>query len=107
MSSSPNKLNVHALVWQDKQLSILDQRQLPEQVHYDIFTTAPEVAEAIKTMRVRGAPAIGIAAAYAVALSVQQHYSIDNAEWAKQGSGRGENIGSVTANGSEFILGII
>ena len=31
MSSSPNKLNIHALVWQDKQLSALDQRQLPEQ----------------------------------------------------------------------------
>ena len=84
MSSSPNKLNVHALVWQDNQLSVLDQRQLPELVHYDIFTTAPEVAEAIKTMRVRGAPAIGIAAAYAVALSVQQHYAIANGEWRQQ-----------------------
>ena len=84
MNSFPNKLNVHALIWQDNQLSVLDQRQLPEQVHYDIFTTAPEVAEAIKTMRVRGAPAIGIAAAYAVALSVQQHYLIDNVEWRQQ-----------------------
>ena len=84
ISSSPNKLNVHALVWQGVQLSVLDQRQLPEQVHYDLFTTAPEVAEAIKTMRVRGAPAIGIAAAYAVALSVQQHYAIDNTEWRQQ-----------------------
>ena len=84
MSSSPNKLNVHALIWQDKQLLVLDQRQLPELVHYDIFTTAPEVTEAIKTMRVRGAPAIGIAAAYAVALSVQQHYSLENAEWQQQ-----------------------
>ena len=84
MSSSPNKLNVHALLWQDKQLSILDQRQLPEQVHYDIYTTAPEVAKAIKSMRVRGAPAIGIAAAYAVALSVQQHYAQENVAWRQQ-----------------------
>lgn len=84
MSSSPNKLKVHALVWQDKQLSVLDQRQLPERVQYDILTTAPEVAEAIKTMRVRGAPAIGIAAAYAVALSVQQHYSTENTCWREQ-----------------------
>lgn len=81
MSSSPNKLKVHALQWQDRQLSVLDQRLLPDQVHYDIFTTAPEVAEAIRSMRVRGAPAIGIAAAYAVALSVQQHFVVDNAEW--------------------------
>ncbi|GFO70950.1 methylthioribose-1-phosphate isomerase [Bathymodiolus japonicus methanotrophic gill symbiont] len=84
MSSSPNKLNVHALVWQETQLSVLDQRQLPEQVHYDTFSTAPEVAEAIKSMRVRGAPAIGIAAAYAVALSVQQHYALDNTQWRQQ-----------------------
>lgn len=84
MSSSLNKLNVHALVWQDTQLSVLDQRQLPERVHYDIFISAPEVAEAIKTMRVRGAPAIGIAAAYAVALSVQQHYSMNNTGWRQR-----------------------
>lgn len=84
MSSSPNKLNVHALAWQDKQLSVLDQRLLPEQVHYLVCTTAPEVAEAIKSMCVRGAPAIGIAAAYAVALSVQQHYAQDNVQWRQQ-----------------------
>lgn len=84
MSSSPNKLNVHALIWQDRQLSVLDQRQLPDQVHFDIMSTAPQVAEAITSMRVRGAPAIGIAAAYAVALSVQQHYSIDNTDWQQQ-----------------------
>ncbi len=92
MSSSPNKLNVysgtqylvHALIWQGTQLLVLDQRQLPERVHYDTFTTAAEVAEAIKTMRVRGAPAIGIAAAYAVALSVQQHYAINNTGWQQQ-----------------------
>ncbi|OQK17537.1 methylthioribose-1-phosphate isomerase [Methyloprofundus sedimenti] len=81
MSSSPNKLNVHALLWQDRQLSVLDQRLLPDQVHYDIYATAPEVAEAIRSMRVRGAPAIGIAAAYAVALSVQQYFVADNVEW--------------------------
>lgn len=84
MSSSPNKLNVHALVWQEKQLSVLDQRLLPEQVQYLVCTTAPEVAEAIKSMCVRGAPAIGIAAAYAVALSVQQHYAQDNDQWRQQ-----------------------
>ncbi len=81
MSRSPNKLNVHALKWQDGQLSILDQRKLPEQVQYNHYVTAPEVAEAITDMQVRGAPAIGIAAAYAVALSVRQHYVTDKAAW--------------------------
>jgi len=78
------KLNVHALVWQDQKLSVLDQRKLPEIVHYEVYGTAPDVAEAIKTMQVRGAPAIGIAAAYAVALSVQQHYQPDNSAWQQQ-----------------------
>ena len=78
------KLNVHALVWQDQKLSVLDQRKLPEIVHYEVYVTAPEVAEAIKTMQVRGAPAIGIAAAYAVALSVQQHYQSDNSVWRQE-----------------------
>ncbi|MCF7969647.1 MAG: S-methyl-5-thioribose-1-phosphate isomerase [Methylococcaceae bacterium] len=78
------KLNVHALVWQDQKLSVLDQRKLPEIVHYEVYVTAPEVAQAIKTMQVRGAPAIGIAAAYAVALSVQQHYQPDNSTWRQQ-----------------------
>ncbi|RLA22997.1 MAG: S-methyl-5-thioribose-1-phosphate isomerase [Gammaproteobacteria bacterium] len=78
------KLNVHALVWQDQKLSVLDQRKLPEIVHYEVYVTAPEVAEAIKTMQVRGAPAIGIAAAYAVALSVQQNFQLDNSAWRQQ-----------------------
>jgi len=78
------KLNVHALVWQDQKLSVLDQRKLPETVHYETYVTAPEVTEAIKTMQVRGAPAIGIAAAYAVALSVQQNFQLDNSAWRQQ-----------------------
>jgi len=78
------KLNVHALVWQDQKLSVLDQRKLPGIVHYEVYVTAPDVAEAIKTMQVRGAPAIGIAAAYAVALSVQQHYQLDNSAWRQR-----------------------
>ncbi len=76
-----NNLNVHALRWQDEQLFVLDQRLLPKQVHYDRYNTATGIAEAIKTMRVRGAPAIGIAAAYAVALSVKQHYDVTQTHW--------------------------
>jgi len=81
MSTFSNKLNVHALRWQDEQLFVLDQRQLPEQVHYDRYNSAVDVAKAIKSMRVRGAPAIGIAAAYAVALSVKQYYDANNVHW--------------------------
>ncbi len=48
---------------------LLDQRRLPEEVAEVRCSTAAEVAEAIRTMAVRGAPAIGIAAAYGLALA--------------------------------------
>ena len=79
--SNKNKLTVQALQWHDDALQILDQRQLPDVITYDHYTTALGVAEAIKTMRVRGAPAIGIAAGYGVALSVKQHFSNNPRTW--------------------------
>jgi methylthioribose-1-phosphate isomerase len=48
---------------------LLDQRELPSHVIYADFTTATDVATAIHSMVVRGAPAIGIAAAYAMVLA--------------------------------------
>ncbi|NOZ56014.1 MAG: S-methyl-5-thioribose-1-phosphate isomerase [Calditrichaeota bacterium] len=61
---------VKTLEWRGDALRIIDQTRLPtEQVYLDL-RTVPEVAEAIKTLRVRGAPAIGIAAAFGVVLGV-------------------------------------
>lgn len=76
-----NGLNVQALEWTGKSLKVLDQRSLPEKIIFDEYTHALGVAESISTMRVRGAPAIGIAAAYGVALSVMTHYSNSEANW--------------------------
>ena len=81
MASFSNRECVQALIWQEGKLSILDQRKLPESIDYIQYDNALAVADAIKTMQVRGAPAIGIAAAYAMALSVQQHYSNENKDW--------------------------
>jgi len=54
--------------WLDGKLRILDQSRLPrEQIFIDL-DNYPDVALAIKEMRVRGAPAIGVAAAYGIAL---------------------------------------
>jgi methylthioribose-1-phosphate isomerase len=71
---------VLALQWSGHSLKVLDQRQLPDTISYDEYTDAQGVSEAIASMRVRGAPAIGIAAAYGVVLSAYQHYSqsVDN-----------------------------
>lgn len=50
-------------------LRLLDQRKLPLETTYNDYTTAEEVADAIHTMVVRGAPAIGATAAYGLALT--------------------------------------
>lgn len=52
----------------ERDVVMLDQRLLPSEVHYHRFRKPDEVATAIRSMVVRGAPAIGIAAAYALAL---------------------------------------
>src|SRR6187397_9007 len=56
---------------QDDVLVMVDQRKLPAQEIYVRCRTAPEVAKAIRTMVIRGAPAIGVAAAYGVAIGVR------------------------------------
>ena len=55
-----------ALEFIDGRLRVIDQRKLPEKLEYMDLYTAEEVSEAIKTMVVRGAPAIGGAAGYGV-----------------------------------------
>lgn len=72
------KETVQALQWTGDALKILDQRRLPEHIVYDDCKDANDVANAITSMRVRGAPAIGIAAAYGVVLSVRKHYAQSN-----------------------------
>ncbi len=61
-----------AIRWSSNTLELLDQRLLPEQVVYHRCTSAGAVAEAIREMIVRGAPAIGIAAAYGMALAARE-----------------------------------
>jgi methylthioribose-1-phosphate isomerase len=56
------------IAWQDNKVVILDQRRLPREEVYLKCPNADSVVEAIKTMAIRGAPAIGIAAAMGLAL---------------------------------------
>ncbi len=53
----------------DRTVVVLDQRKLPRQERYELLTRVEQIAEAITTMMVRGAPAIGIAAAYGLVLA--------------------------------------
>jgi methylthioribose-1-phosphate isomerase len=57
---------------EDDTVVMIDQRKLPAQEVYVRCRTAPEVARAIKTMVIRGAPAIGVAAAMGIALGIRK-----------------------------------
>lgn len=57
--------------WTPEGVVMLDQLKLPGQVVHHTYTDYREVANAIKNMVIRGAPAIGVAAAMGIALGVQ------------------------------------
>jgi methylthioribose-1-phosphate isomerase len=59
--------------WEDGAVCLLDQTLLPFETVVLRCTTVAQVAQAIRTMQVRGAPAIGVTAAYGLALAAQQH----------------------------------
>lgn len=63
---------IRTLYWEEGKLYLLDQNCLPEKVEYRTCTTYGEVATAIREMTVRGAPAIGVAAAFGVVLGARQ-----------------------------------
>ena len=75
------RLSVEALKWTGAKLQVLDQRKVPEQIVYQDYDSAEGVSAAIASMRVRGAPAIGIAAAYGVVLSVMRHAGEKTSAW--------------------------
>jgi methylthioribose-1-phosphate isomerase len=58
--------------WRDDGVVMVDQRKLPAEEVYVTCRTASEVARAIKTMVIRGAPAIGVAAAMGLALGLRE-----------------------------------
>ncbi len=62
---------VQPILWSREQLRLLDQRVLPQDVRWLDCRSAADVAAAIHDMAVRGAPAIGIAAAYGLVLAVR------------------------------------
>ncbi len=72
---------LRAVYWELDQLHLLDQRLLPNKHHIMVLKTATEVAQAIKDMVVRGAPAIGITAAYGVVLAAKVAYKNDPNNW--------------------------
>ncbi len=72
---------IRAIEWKDNHLVLLDQRKLPHDEYYVHLYNAEDVAEAIRNMVVRGAPAIGITAAYGLVLAARKRFKQYPADW--------------------------
>jgi methylthioribose-1-phosphate isomerase len=70
-----------AILWRDGHLYLLDQRKLPREVTFLELNSAGETARAITEMVVRGAPAIGITAAYGVVLAGGMAFQSSADDW--------------------------
>jgi methylthioribose-1-phosphate isomerase len=62
---------IKTIEWTDEGVVMIDQRRLPAEEVYPVFKTHEEVARAIEEMVIRGAPALGVAAAMGVAIGVK------------------------------------
>ena len=80
MTNTPHTHDsIRAVQWQGDHLRLLDQRLLPGEEHWIDCRDADQVTQAIRDLIVRGAPAIGIAAAWGVVLAARQGAALDAA----------------------------
>lgn len=77
-------MKIETLRWSGNCLEMIDQRILPAKFEYLRYRDAQSVANGIRTMVVRGAPAIGVAAAYGVALEAIALSNSSSADFAKR-----------------------
>jgi len=71
---------IRTIEWTDDGVVMIDQRLLPNEEVYNTYQTVEEVAEAIESMVIRGAPAIGVAAAMGIALGIKNLSTKDHLE---------------------------
>jgi methylthioribose-1-phosphate isomerase len=82
---------IRTIEWTDDGVVMIDQRLLPTEEVYNTYRTVNEVADAIRTMVIRGAPAIGVAAAMGIALGMR------NLDSKQELNSRFENICRILA----------
>ena len=84
--NTPLLKEINTVCWRgnsDGHLEILDQTQLPTQITHVVCKDVPTVVEAIQSLRVRGAPAIGIAGAYGMVLAIHQAIHLEESSEKK------------------------
>jgi methylthioribose-1-phosphate isomerase len=83
---------IRAVEWDNGHLKLIDQRELPARLEYLHVNTLDHCAQAIRDMAVRGAPAIGIAAAYGVVLGARDRYAENPQDWTRAIEGDLEHL---------------
>jgi len=73
--------HIRPVLWEDNKLKLIDQRILPGRFEYIYYENVIDVTQAITDMVVRGAPAIGITAAYGVVLAARMQFQKDVDHW--------------------------
>jgi len=75
--------SVQAIKWENAELFLLDQRLLPRTESYLHIDSVDSASRAISSMVVRGAPAIGVTAAYAIVLAARARHREDPGNWKR------------------------
>src|SRR4051812_26720190 len=70
---------MRTVFWENNKVKLIDQRKLPHELVVNEYDDYADVAQAIKTMVIRGAPAIGVAAAFGMALAGLQSKASERA----------------------------
>ena len=96
---------VPTVEWKDGAVRLLDQSRLPEYVEFLDCRDYQTVADAIRSLKVRGAPAIGVTAAMGVALGAQTVTASDYESFAKAGARDLRSSCGDQADGGQSVLG--
>jgi len=77
-------LGIQPVKWENDQLQLMDQRLLPDEMVYLSYSKSKVAADAITDMVVRGAPAIGVTAAYAMVLAAKEAFAESANSWKEK-----------------------
>jgi methylthioribose-1-phosphate isomerase len=88
------KLPFKTIEWKNGKLTLIDQRLLPGRVQYVDYGNYRDVIVAVKNLTVRGAPAIGVAAAYAMVLASAELIMTGNADYMAKMEAASREIGA-------------
>jgi methylthioribose-1-phosphate isomerase len=97
---------VDTIAYADGAVRLIDQTLLPTEVVVRECRTAAELAEAIRAMRVRGAPALGVAAAYAMALGAREYAGDDPAGFRAQLAAVAEQVRATRPTAVNLFWGV-